>query len=219
MMTMPSRSPRSTAWNACCTRSRSPASTARASTSTGRWATPSMGNLLEPGDTPHENAQFLVFCAAVIRAVHKYAPVAASRWPSATTTIDSAPTKRRPAIISIFLGDQLTDVFEQIEKGAATVVEGQGHDDRSASTPCRLCRGSPATATAPARLPSRATSLSSAPSARVSPLRSADGPQHDRGRLVRLHRHRSWRRRSRTARTSTRPCRSCSPTSSRSTVR
>ncbi len=31
------------------------------------------GNLLDPGDTPHENAQFLVFCAAVIRAVHKYA--------------------------------------------------------------------------------------------------------------------------------------------------
>ena len=35
------------------------------------------GNLLDPGDTPHDNAQFLVFCAAVIRAVHKYGPAAA----------------------------------------------------------------------------------------------------------------------------------------------
>ena len=61
------------------TKSRSPASTARASTSTGRSAAPSQGNLLDPGDTPHENAQFLVFCAAVIRAVHKYQRSAAGR--------------------------------------------------------------------------------------------------------------------------------------------
>ncbi|MCA9945466.1 MAG: glutamine synthetase III, partial [Anaerolineales bacterium] len=39
------------------------------------FGSPSLGNLLEPGDTPHENARFLVYCAAVIRAVDKYAPL------------------------------------------------------------------------------------------------------------------------------------------------
>ena len=62
---------RSTASPACCTRSRSPASTARASTSTGRWATTSATTCCNPGDNPHDNVQFLVFCAAVLRAVYK----------------------------------------------------------------------------------------------------------------------------------------------------
>ena len=55
-----------------------------------------VGNLLVPGDTPHENAQFLVFCAAVIRAVHKYArPAAGRRSPRPPTTTASAPTRPR----------------------------------------------------------------------------------------------------------------------------
>ena len=63
---------RSTAWPACCTRSRSPASTARASTTTGRCRPTPARTCSNPGDTPHDNAQFLVFCVAVIRAVAKY---------------------------------------------------------------------------------------------------------------------------------------------------
>ena len=53
------------------------------------------GNLLDPGDTPHENAQFLVFCAAVIRAVYKHQGLLrpSSRRPATTTAW--APTRRR----------------------------------------------------------------------------------------------------------------------------
>ena len=53
------------------------------------------GNLLLPGDTPHENAQFLVFCAAVIRAVHKYGGLLRCSSPRPATTTASAPTRRR----------------------------------------------------------------------------------------------------------------------------
>ena len=73
------------------------------------------GNLLEPGETPHENAQFLVFCAAVIRAVHKYAPLLRASIASASNDHRLGANEAPPAILSIFLGDQLTDVFEQIK--------------------------------------------------------------------------------------------------------
>src|SRR5882672_11189854 len=84
------------------------------------------GNLLLPGDTPHENAQFLVFCAAVIRAVHKYAGLLRVSVASATNDHRLGANEAPPAIISIFLGDQLADVFEQIAKGAATSSKGKG---------------------------------------------------------------------------------------------
>ena len=80
-----------------------------------------------PGDTPHENAQFLVFCAAVIRAVHKYGGLLRASVASATNDHRLGANEAPPAIISIFLGDQLADVFEQIAKGGGDVVEGQGH--------------------------------------------------------------------------------------------
>ena len=79
----------------------------------------SQGNLLDPGDTPHENAQFLVFCAAVIRAVHKYQGLLRSVVASASNDHRLGANEAPPAIISIFLGDQLTDVFEQIKAGGA----------------------------------------------------------------------------------------------------
>ena len=75
------------------------------------------GNLLLPGDTPHENAQFLVFCAAVIRAVHKYGGLLRASVASATNDHRLGANEAPPAIISIFLGDQLADVFDQIAKG------------------------------------------------------------------------------------------------------
>ncbi|MCW0215612.1 MAG: glutamine synthetase III [Pseudonocardia sp.] len=85
-----------------------------------------LGSLLVPGDTPHENAQFLVFCAAVIRAVHKYAGLLRASVASATNDHRLGANEAPPAIISIFLGDQLADVFEQIAKGAATSSKGKG---------------------------------------------------------------------------------------------
>lgn len=85
-----------------------------------------LGSLLVPGDTPHENAQFLVFCAAVIRAVHKYAELLRVSVASATNDHRLGANEAPPAIISIFLGEQLADVFEQIAKGAATSSKGKG---------------------------------------------------------------------------------------------
>src|SRR6267143_1969736 len=84
------------------------------------------GNLLLPGDTPHDNAQFLVFCAAVIRSVHKYGGLLRASVASATNDHRLGANEAPPAIISIFLGDQLADVFEQIAKGAATSSKGKG---------------------------------------------------------------------------------------------
>ncbi|KRE34663.1 glutamine synthetase [Mycobacterium sp. Soil538] len=84
------------------------------------------GSLLVPGDTPHENAQFLVFCAAVIRAVHKFAGLLRVSVASATNDHRLGANEAPPAIISIFLGAQLADVFDQIAKGAATSSKGKG---------------------------------------------------------------------------------------------
>jgi glutamine synthetase len=77
------------------------------------------GNLLDPGTTPHENAQFLVFCSAVIRAVHKYSGLLRASVASASNDHRLGANEAPPAIISVFLGEQLTDVFEQIKLGGA----------------------------------------------------------------------------------------------------
>ncbi len=77
------------------------------------------GNLLFPGDTPHENAQFLVFCTAVIRAVHLHGDLLRAVVASASNDHRLGANEAPPAIISVFLGEQLTDVFEQIKVGGA----------------------------------------------------------------------------------------------------
>src|SRR6187431_3130109 len=76
-------------------------------------------NLLNPGDTPHDNAQFLVYCTAVIRAVNRYADILRLSIASAHNDHRLGANEAPPAIISIFLGDQLNDVIDQIEKGGA----------------------------------------------------------------------------------------------------
>jgi len=77
-------------------------------------------NLLDPGDTPHENAQFLVIAGAVIRAVSKFAPLLRAVVATAGNDHRLGANEAPPAIISIFLGEQLTDVFDQIKGGGAT---------------------------------------------------------------------------------------------------
>lgn len=67
-----------------------------------------------------------MFCAAVIRAVHKYAGLLRVSVASATNDHRLGANEAPPAIISIFLGEQLADVFEQIAKGAATSSKGKG---------------------------------------------------------------------------------------------
>ncbi|MFT4086307.1 MAG: glutamine synthetase III [Gordonia sp. (in: high G+C Gram-positive bacteria)] len=84
------------------------------------------GNLLNPGDTPHENMQFLTFCGAIIRAVHKYGGLLRAAVASASNDHRLGANEAPPAIISIFLGSQLMDVFEQIAKGGATGSKSAG---------------------------------------------------------------------------------------------
>jgi glutamine synthetase len=86
----------------------------------------SQGNLLDPGHTPHANMQFLVFCAAVIRAVHRYSALLRAVVAHAGNDHRLGANEAPPAIISVFLGDQLTDIFEQIKAGGAKASKGKG---------------------------------------------------------------------------------------------
>ncbi|MGH2907398.1 MAG: glutamine synthetase III [Solirubrobacterales bacterium] len=77
-------------------------------------------NLLSPGDTPHDNLQFLFFCTAVIAAVNKHQGLLRATVASAGNDHRLGANEAPPAIISIYLGDLLQDIFDQIENGAAT---------------------------------------------------------------------------------------------------
>jgi glutamine synthetase len=84
-------------------------------------------NLLNPGEAPHDNVQFLVFCAGVIRAVNKYQGLLRYAIASAGNDHRLGANEAPPAIISIFLGDMLTDIFQQIEKaGSAKSTKSGG---------------------------------------------------------------------------------------------
>ena len=76
------------------------------------------GNLLDPGDSPHENAQFLVFCAAVIRGVHKYGPLMRAVIANASNDHRLGANEAPPAIMSVYLGSQLETLFNQIASGS-----------------------------------------------------------------------------------------------------
>lgn len=80
------------------------------STNTGK-------NLLEPGDTPHENAQFLLFLCAVIKAVDDYQDLLRISVASAGNDHRLGANEAPPAIVSMFLGTELTDILDSIEKG------------------------------------------------------------------------------------------------------
>ena len=74
-------------------------------------------NLLNPGDTPHDNLQFLFFCAAVIEAVNKHQGLLRGSIAGAGQDHRLGANEAPPAIISIFLGSQLNHVFESLEAG------------------------------------------------------------------------------------------------------
>src|SRR6186713_2293726 len=86
-------------------------------------------NLLGPGANPHDNMQFLVFCTAVIRAVNKWQGLLRASIASAGNDHRLGANEAPPAILSIFLGDMLTDIFEQIEKGSAKSSKHGGELD------------------------------------------------------------------------------------------
>jgi len=76
-------------------------------------------NLLEPGDTPHENAQFLLFLVAVIKAVDDYQDLLRIAVASAGNDHRLGAHEAPPAIVSMFIGDELAGILDAIEAGSA----------------------------------------------------------------------------------------------------
>ena len=83
-------------------------------------------NLLDPGHDPHANAQFLAFLVAVIRGVNVHADLLRASIADAGNDHRLGANEAPPAIVSIFLGSQLEDVIEQLEKGAASASKRGG---------------------------------------------------------------------------------------------
>jgi glutamine synthetase len=75
------------------------------------------GNLLDPGSTPHDNLNFLLFCGAVIRGVHLYGPLLRAVIASAANDHRLGANEAPPAILSVYLGEQLESVFNDIKAG------------------------------------------------------------------------------------------------------
>ncbi|ACH40081.1 glutamine synthetase, type III [Citrifermentans bemidjiense Bem] len=91
-------------------------------------------NLLEPGHTPHENAQFLTFLMATIKAVDTYAGLLRCSCANAGNDHRLGANEAPPAIISVFLGEQLADIIDQIVAGVAKSSSMSGHMDIGVNT-------------------------------------------------------------------------------------
>ena len=87
------------------------------------------GNLLDPGQTPHDNLNFLLFCGAVIRGVHKYGPLLRAVIASASNDHRLGANEAPPAILSVYLGDQLETVFNDIKEGKLLTSAAGGEMD------------------------------------------------------------------------------------------
>ena len=91
-------------------------------------------NLLEPGKTPHDNAQFLTFLTAVIRAVSLHADLLRAAVADAGNDHRLGANEAPPAIVSIFLGEQLEDIVEQLLKGPASSSKQGGNLELGVTT-------------------------------------------------------------------------------------
>lgn len=87
------------------------------------------GNLLDPGSTPNENLNFLIFCGAVIRGVHKYGALLRAVIATAANDHRLGANEAPPAILSVYLGDQLEKVFEDIKNGKLQASDEAGMMD------------------------------------------------------------------------------------------
>jgi len=87
------------------------------------------GNLLDPGKTPHDNLNFLLFCGAVIRGVHKYGPLLRAVIATSSNDHRLGANEAPPAIMSVYLGDQLEKVFKDIKDGKVSVSQSGGEMD------------------------------------------------------------------------------------------
>ena len=95
-------------------------------------------NLLEPGDTPHENLQFLFFCAAVIQAVDKHQQLLRASVANAGQDHRLGANEAPPAIISVFLGAELEKIYNAIESGSGDAATPQAYLELGASVLPRL---------------------------------------------------------------------------------
>ncbi len=91
------------------------------------------GNLLDPGSTPHDNLNFLLFCGAVIRGVHLHGPLLRAVIASASNDHRLGANEAPPAILSVYLGDQLEKVFADIKDGKLSGSEAGGLTDMGLS--------------------------------------------------------------------------------------
>jgi len=91
-------------------------------------------NLFNPGDTPENNLQFLVFLIATIKAVHRHADILRAAVGSSGNDHRLGANEAPPAIISIFLGEQLTKILDDIEKGKISGASDQAIIDLGLSS-------------------------------------------------------------------------------------
>src|SRR4029450_13696424 len=97
-------------------------------------------NLLNPGETPHDNLQFLIFSAALLKAVDTWQGLLRASIASAGNDHRLGANEAPPAIISIFLGEVMTNLFEQIEWGKITPATKGGELDTGVSVLPKLPR-------------------------------------------------------------------------------
>ncbi len=98
-------------------------------------------NWLSPGDNPHENAKFMTMICALIKAVDTHADILRSAVATAGNDHRLGANEAPPAIISVFLGDQLTDIVEQIEAGGAKSSKQGGNINLGVDSLPTLPRG------------------------------------------------------------------------------
>ncbi|MBR6523592.1 MAG: glutamine synthetase III [Clostridia bacterium] len=84
-----------------------------------------IGNLLDPGDSPEDNAQFLLFLCAVIKAADDYQDLLRTSCATAGNDLRLGGDEAPPAIISIFLGDELSEIIDAVEKGETAEKHGK----------------------------------------------------------------------------------------------
>lgn len=83
-------------------------------------------NWLKPGENPHENAKFMTLVVALLKAVDTHADLLRASVASAGNDHRLGANEAPPAVVSVFLGDQLTDIIEQIEAGGANSSKDGG---------------------------------------------------------------------------------------------
>lgn len=127
-------------------------------------------NLLEPGKTPHENIQFLLILTAILRAVDLHADLLRLSAASAGNDHRLGANEAPPAIISVYLGEQLEDVLEQLADTGEATHSIQEKSWILVSIPCQISKRMRQTETVHHPLHLRVINLSSVCLVRLPPL-------------------------------------------------